>query len=59
MSIFLHTHGQRLQFNMHINFMSIGFLVADLGFLAMRIKQIVIVKFKIILNNPCDCPEVT
>jgi len=47
-------------FNMHVSFISIWFVVADLGFLAMRIsrfrkiKQIVIVKFKIILNNPCQ-----
>jgi len=50
-------------FNMLVGFISIGFLVADLGFLVMqwrlisrfrKIKQIVIVKFKIILNNPCQ-----
>ena len=50
-------------FNMHVSFISIGFLVVDLGFLVMRwrlisrfrkIKQMVIVKFKILLNNSCQ-----
>ena len=48
-------------FNMHVSFISIGFVVANLGFLVMRwrlisrfqkIKQIVIIKLKIVLNIP-------
>jgi len=59
---FAHTWAT-VTFNMHVSFISIGFLVVDLGFLVMRwrlisrfrkIKQMVIVKFKILLNNSCQ-----
>ena len=47
--------------NMHVNFISMGFLVVDLGFLVMKInfafsknQAVAICKLKIVLNIPCQ-----
>ena len=51
---------KRVTFNIHVDYMSIGFLVADLVMLVIeiscfrKIKQIVICKPKIVLNTPCQ-----